>query len=115
MIKCNRCNEIFPDRKGTFWSEPVLACSTCGARHQRESRASRGIGLLIILPFLTAALVGWTVSIWLLVRAFKGSIWSWGWVAVFLGLIGLCTLLTYHVVSELRGMAAPREIECQEK
>ena len=116
MIHCNRCNSELSDLAGSFWSEPVLVCPACGSRHQRESRLSRILSLLVVSPFLLAFVVLWPalfVTLCLFISA-KGHL-----SLVTVGCLGGLAFLLFHpgkhVLAATKGLSGPREVMCLEK
>jgi len=115
MIECNRCQSKISIQGGSFWSEPVLACSSCGARHQRESRLERGLQIIIILPLLLAVIAGWILSLYFVDFMIAIGIFSWKLIALLLASIGLNIWMTYHGITAFKSTTQPREIMCNEK
>ena len=71
--------------------------------------------LAVVAPFAVATLAGWCVVGFLLSRLIRDSIWSPGWILVLLSLAALCALVTRHLVADIKGTSAPREVGCLEK
>ncbi len=71
--------------------------------------------LAVVAPFAIATLAGWCAVGFILFRLMRDSVWSTGWILVLLCLAALCALVTRHVVADIKGISAPREVDCLER
>ena len=71
--------------------------------------------LAVVAPFAIATLAGWCAVGFLLYRLIRELIWAPKWILALLSLAALCALVTRHLVANIKGIFAPREVDCLEK
>ena len=116
MINCNRCGQAFLDAHDSFWREPVLVCSSCGARHQKESRLSRLIAWMIALPLILVLLFCWFALAILLAQLiyFEGKLTLVN-AGAAIGLIVIPIYPGKYLFATIRELLSQRKILCLEK
>ena len=71
--------------------------------------------LALVAPFAIATLAGWCSVGFLFYRMIRDSVWSFGWFLVLFSLAALCVLVTRHLVDDIKGILARRDVSCLEK
>ena len=116
VITCNRCGTEFPESVRSFWRERVMACASCGSRHQRESRLSRAASWAVAFPLVVAFAAGWlALFVTLVLFSFNEGRLSLGSVGSLLALAIVALYPGKYIFGAIKGLSAPREVMCLEK
>lgn len=114
-VLCKRCNASLAEAPGSFWREPTIACSACGARHHRETRGERLFTAAIIAPFALFALVSWIVVLFMIIQIIRSGSWNLKLALIPIALAALCGFVSKTIIEAIRTLARSRELICIEK